>query len=123
MVRHSEGWTVVGLMDALFGPQKLAPLASDIREARKRAEFLREVPDAEPVRHQLARLTREIVRDADSRYLREEGDYASGLARVARHVVWDEPDIDRLAVGFSLLDRMVQVRMDQLTRLTLAGRD
>lgn len=123
MVKVKQGWTVVGLMDMLFGPQKLAPLAADIGEARKRAEFLREVPDAEPVRQQLSRLSREIVRDADIRYLREEGDYASSLARVTRQSEWREPDIDRLAVGFSRLDRMVQVRIDELARLTQVGRN
>jgi len=27
MVKRTEGWTVVGLMDVLFGPRKLEPLA------------------------------------------------------------------------------------------------
>ena len=121
---HSKGkWTVADLMDALFGPAKLACLSTEITEARKRADFLREVPDARDVQSQLSRLSREIVREADGRRLVEEGDVASALAQVTRRAEWDQPAIDRLAVGFSQLDRMVQVRMERLSRLMLAGRD
>lgn len=123
MVKSKGRWTVAGLMDELFGPTKLACLSTEITEARKRADFLREVPDARDVQAQLSRLSREIVREADGRHLAEEGDFASALAQVTRRAEWDEPAIDRLAVGFSRLDRMVQVRMDHLARLTLAGRD
>ena len=123
MVRPKEGWTVAGLMDVLFGPQKLEPLAKDLSEVRKRIEYLREVPDDPSVHTQLSRLTREIVREADGRHLAHEGDFASGLARLARHQYWDEPELDRLAVGYSRLDRMVRVRIDQLGRFMKEGRN
>lgn len=123
MVERKEGWTVVGLMDVLFGPQKLAPLAHDVSEARKRIEFLRDVPDDVSVHTQLSRLSREIVREADGRHLAKEGDFASELAQVARQRYWDEPDLDRLSAGYSRLDRMVQVRIDQLGRMMQAGRN
>ena len=122
MVKPMGGWTVAGLMDVLFGPEKLSLLAHDITEARKRAEFLREVPDAAPVQQQLCRLSRAIAREADGRHLTVEGDYASGLAQVTRRTTWGEPDIDQLAFGYSSLDRMVRVRIDELDRLTMIGR-
>ena len=123
MVKPKGRWTVAGLMDELFGPAKLACLSTEITEARKRADFLREVPDARDVQAQLSRLSREIVREADGRHLAEEGDFASALVQVTRRAEWDEPAIDRLAAGFSQLDRMVQVRMGRLARLMQAGRD
>ncbi|HKR54803.1 MAG TPA: hypothetical protein VJS20_00775 [Gemmatimonadales bacterium] len=123
MVHPKGKWTVADLMDELFGPAKLACLSTEITEARKRADFLREVPDAREVQSQLSRLSREIVREADGRHLAEEGDFASALAQVTRQAEWDEPAIDRLAAGFSRLDRMVQVRMERLSRLMLAGRN
>ena len=123
MVERAAGWTVVGLMDVLFGPLKLAPLARDVSEARKRVEFLREIPDDDSVRSQLSRLSREIVREADGRHLGTEGDIASELARLARRRYWDEPELERLAVGYRRLDHMVQGRIDQLQQLTMVGRN
>ncbi|HKV70472.1 MAG TPA: hypothetical protein VJN62_04450 [Gemmatimonadales bacterium] len=123
MVKRTEGWTVVGLMDVLFGPRKLEPLAHDLSEARKRVDYLREVPDDDSVRTQLSRLSREIVREADGRHLKTEGDFASELAGLARRRYWDEPELERLAVGYRRLDRMVQGRIDQLTRFMAAGRN
>lgn len=123
MATRTEGWTVAGLMDVLFGPPKLEPLAHDVSEARKRVDFLREVPDDDSVRTQLSRLSREIVREADGRQLGSEGDFASELSRLARQRYWDEPELERLAVGYRRLDRMVHVRIDQLAQLTLAGRN
>lgn len=117
MVKAKEGWTVVGLMDLLFGPTRLLPLAGEVAEARKRAEFLRDVPEAEAVRANLARLARVIVRDTDERHLGDEGDVAAELARVARRNPWDPATVARLADGYIELDEMVQHRVARLAAL------
>jgi len=117
MVQAKDGWTVVGLMDLLFGPAQLQPLAGEVAEARKRAEFLREVPEAEAVRANLGRLARVIARDADERRLVHEGDVAAELARVAGRNQWDPVSVARLADGYIELDEMVRHRVARLAAL------
>src|SRR5579864_5165104 len=100
------------LMDQLFGPASLAPLAEDVAEARDRAELLHVAPDIAAARQQLAKLAREIVRSTDDRRLREEGEIASSLALVTRREGWDAVTIDRLVAGFSRLDEMMRRRLE-----------
>jgi hypothetical protein len=100
------------LVDQLFGPARLIPLAEDVAEARERAELLRESPDLSETRHQLARLAREIVRSTEDRRLREEGELASTLAQVTRRDAWDHVSLERLVAGFTRLDHMMRRRLD-----------
>jgi hypothetical protein len=99
------------LMDQLFGPARLAPLAEDVAEARERAELLHEAPDIPAARQQLAKLAREIVRSTEDRRLQEEGEIASSLASVTRRDAWDDISIDRLVTGFRRLDGMMRRRL------------
>jgi len=112
VVESQSSWTMSALMDQLFGPASLAPLAEDVAEARDRAELLHVAPDIAAARQQLAKLAREIVRSTDDRRLREEGEIASSLALVTRREGWDAVTIDRLVAGFSRLDEMMRRRLE-----------
>lgn len=112
MVESQTTWTMKALMDQLFGPARLVPLAEDVAEAKERAELLRETPDLSAARQQLAKLAREIVRSTEDRRLEEEGAIASSLASVTRRDAWDHLSIDRLVAGFTRLDQMMRRRLD-----------
>lgn len=112
MVESETTWTMKVLMDQLFGPARLVPLAEDVAEARERAELLRETPDILAARQQLAKLAREIVRSTEDRRLQEEGQIASSLAGVTRRDAWDDTSIDRLVKGFRRLDEMMRRRLE-----------
>lgn len=106
-------WTMKALMDQLFGPARLVPIAEDVAEARDRAELLRETPNLAAARQQLTKLAREIVRSTEDRRLHEEGELASRLATVTRRDAWDDVSIDRLVDGFTRLDEMMRRRLDE----------
>lgn len=112
MVESKQSWTMQVLVDQLFGPARLIPLAEDVAEARERAELLRESPNLPAARQQLSKLAREIVRSTEDRRLREEGDLASTLAQVTRRDAWDHISIERLVVGFTRLDHMMRRRLE-----------
>jgi len=111
MVKSKQSWTMQVLVDQLFGPARLIPIAEDVAEARERAELLRESPDLPAARQQLTKLAREIVRSTEDRRLRDEGELASTLAQVTRRDRWDDMSIDRLVAGFTRLDDMMRRRL------------
>lgn len=109
---EAKTWTMQVLVDQLFGPARLIPIAEDVAEARERAELLRESPDLPAARQQLTKLAREIVRSTEDRRLRDEGELASTLAQVTRRDAWDHISIDRLVAGFTRLDHMMRRRLE-----------
>src|SRR5690348_12651906 len=112
VVEPKQSWTMQVLVDQLFGPARLIPLAEDVAEARGRAELLRESPNIPAAQQQLSKLAREIVRSTEDRRLREEGELAATLAQVTRRDAWDHISIDRLVAGFTRLDHMMRRRLE-----------
>ena len=112
MVEPKQSWTMQVLVDQLFGPARLIPLAEDVAEARGRAELLRESPNIPAAQQQLSKLAREIVRSTEDRHLHEEGELAATLAHVTRQNAWDHLSIDRLVAGFTRLDEMMRRRVE-----------
>lgn len=117
----TTGWTWSAFISWAFGPRRLARVAVLIDEARERAAFLQDVPDAPAVRQHLHELLREARGQCEALLLLDEADLAGSLADLAGSEAFEhtfEPwKRVRLAAGCAALDRMVGARLAGMARM------
>ncbi len=114
---YDTGWTMDEFVRWAFGPRHLAYLALDADLARRSAALLEGAPDGEEIRRRLGKLARALEVAAEARFLREEADLASSLARLLEAERFEPWMLERIGSGFAALQRMIRRRLLQMALL------
>lgn len=77
---HDSGWTMVGLFDHLFGPERVFEVVTRVEDAQQMTERVVRAPGDAALRRALRQQLRELRETADAHRWVQEGDVLAALA-------------------------------------------